>query len=150
MTTETRNALVDEAREFCSGWESRDPATAYRPFDQADRIPFWDGAESPEGIAARRKGIAAWEAAHGHSRAVKCYAEFGCMVIEAYGADLILRLIDELAAQQAKITESLRRHVIAPESYPPTKRTGPRPTRCQYDGELWPCDTVKPFIEEPA
>lgn len=47
--------------------------TLYRPFDQREKLggPPWSGTD-----------LAAWEEAHGHDARLKCYPEYGCLVIE--------------------------------------------------------------------
>ena len=47
----------------------------YIPFDQDMKLP-------PPPWTAEQ--VEQWEAAHGHDVRLKCYAEFGCQVIEEY------------------------------------------------------------------
>lgn len=51
------------------------PDRKYVPFDQQDKLgpPPWDPLD---------EDLANWERAHGHDVRMKCYAEFGCQVIE--------------------------------------------------------------------
>ena len=49
-----------------------EPVT-YKPFDQTEHLnsPPWSG-----------DALERWEAAHGHDVRLKCYPEYGCLVIE--------------------------------------------------------------------
>lgn len=57
---------------------SADRTAVYRPFDQHKHLgdPPWEGDD-----------LIAWEFNHGHDARIKCYAEFGCQVVEAQARD---------------------------------------------------------------
>lgn len=52
----------------------------YKPFDQEEKL-------GPPPWGALDEKVANWERAHGHDVRVKCYAEYGCQVIEADAYD---------------------------------------------------------------
>lgn len=60
-------------------------AQGYQPFDQEKWLgdPPWSGPALEE-----------WEAVHGHDARLKCYAEYGCQVIEAPWAQNTIELLD--------------------------------------------------------
>ena len=64
-----------------------DPVNGYRPWDQDDRL----GSGPWRGPALR-----AWEDAHGHDARLKCYAEFGCRLLEVECAENTLALLTEV------------------------------------------------------
>jgi hypothetical protein len=74
-----------------SEWEAdaRAELSDYAPFDQA--VMLGEQRWMPDDPK-----VIAWEAAHGHEPRLKCYAEFGCQVLEVPGARRILALIDAL------------------------------------------------------
>lgn len=59
----------------------------YAPFDQDKHLgdPPWDPKDP---------GLVAWERAHGHDVRLKCYPEFGCLVIE----EALERKLDRIRA----------------------------------------------------
>ena len=65
-----------------------DAANGYRPFDR-DKL---GALPKPDGSLM----VVAWEAAHGHDVRTKCYAEYGCQLLEVEGAENILALLDLL------------------------------------------------------
>lgn len=110
MCDTNNEALIAEAREYAEGWE-RDPeqGRAWRPFDQAERIPFWDDELATLTDADRASywaAIKAWENVHAHDVRLKCYPEFQCAVIESYAADLVIRLVDALEVRSHQPDES--------------------------------------------
>ena len=72
-------------------WEddARSELNDYEPFDQKT----WLG-ESPWKVSD--PAVIAWEAAHGHDPRIKCFAEYGCQLLEVVGARRILSLIEAL------------------------------------------------------
>ena len=88
--------LIAEAREWSDGWtRPGEDERAWRPFDQTERIPFWDQPRTAITDAEntrRHDAMKQWESIHGHDPRQKCYAEFGCLVIESYSVDLVVRL----------------------------------------------------------
>lgn len=54
--------------------------SGYRPWDQGRHLgpPPWKPSDP---------ALVAWEAAHGHDVRLKCYAEFGCLVLSAAEGD---------------------------------------------------------------
>lgn len=99
-----RKALIAEAQEFTVGWQS--DGTPMRPFDQSATIRHWDAPSWKSLRQAKRAeyvaDVNAWEERHGHDVRLKCYPEFGCAAIEAYAADLVLRLSAALASTDAR------------------------------------------------
>lgn len=95
-----RKELIEEALEYTAGWNTTGDAVRYKPFDQGDWIPDWSVREwrtLPQArIDARNAGIASWEAAHNHDVRLRCFPEYGCIVIESYSAYLIQGLLLEL------------------------------------------------------
>ena len=72
-------------------WEddARSELNDYEPFDQK----AWLG-ETPWKLSD--PAVIAWEAAHGHDPRIKCFAEYGCQLLEVVGARRILSLIEAL------------------------------------------------------
>lgn len=56
------------------------PDRKYTPFDQEEKLgpPPWDPLDEQ---------LALWERAHGHDVRIKCYVEFGCLVVEGSAYD---------------------------------------------------------------
>jgi hypothetical protein len=77
--------------------------TVYRPFDQEEKLgpPPWPYSEA----------LTAWETAHGHDVRLKCYVEFGCMVIEPWLESIIDKLNREVNQLRAE-NDRLRMDVI--------------------------------------
>lgn len=63
-------------------------ANGYRPWDQSEKLG--DATPWPADL------IDSWEAAHGHDCRLKCYAEYGCQLLEVEGAENTLALLDAL------------------------------------------------------
>jgi hypothetical protein len=61
----------------------------YEPFDQANHLgdPPWRPGDHR---------LTAWERAHGHDARLKCYPEFGCLVIEPALDHEVATLRDEI------------------------------------------------------
>ena len=70
-------------------WESdaRSELRDYEPFDQDEKLGDrpWDDEK-----------LKAWENAHNHDARTKCYAEYGCQVLEVPAARRILALVDAI------------------------------------------------------
>lgn len=64
----------------------------YYRFDQDEKLgpPPWSGP-----------ALDAWEAAHGHDVRLKCYVEFGCLLIEAE-VDRLRAEVERLRANQLR------------------------------------------------
>lgn len=89
MTPTEARQLIEEARAEADGFSD----SKYEPFDREKWLGVWSNGswEHPQNIPA-------WEAAHGHDIRVKCYPEFGCLVVDVPWAKLLVSLAAALSA----------------------------------------------------